>query len=824
MTHRRSSFLVMPCALMLCGTVAAQAQADLPALTVGETIEAVINDGDPQVHAPGLDRNGPDKPVVGKSFTLRVNEGGVYHIDLHAPLFDSYLILRGADGSVIAEDDDGLIATDSRLQVTLDPAITYTVDACALPRERGAFSLSCTPGPAPELTPEQRRAADVADAEARVAAAERAYGTEDPRTADALNNSAMPYYRMGDYGSARTALERALAIKEQVRGPEHPDVALGLNNLAYILYVMGDYESARPLHERALAIREKTLGPNHADTAQSLNNLALLVNAMGDYNSAKPLYERALSIRQQTFGPEHPRTADGLNNLAALLFKMGDYESARPLYERALAIREKALGPEHPSTATSLNNLALLLKNMDGYEQARPLLERALAIDEMVHGPDHPQTSTSLSNLALLLKDMGDYESARPLYERALAIDEKALGPEHSGTALDLNNLALLHQAMGDQEAALPLLERVLEIWEKALGPEHARTATCLNNLAVLLKDMRDYESALPLQERSLAIREKTLGPEHPETAESLNNLASLHHLMGNYVAAKPLAERSLAIIERSYGPEHPRTATCLSNVTMLQVDLGERNDAWNLATRAVSGRADAIRRTLSSQSERERFAFLALSRDGLENVLAISALIDDNPAIAAQAYDALLAWQGLAARTMTDNRDRLRASLSSEQMASIDELRTVQAQVSKLVYEQKPSEERDAKLAALRERRNQIEVELNRSLSVSGAADDDVTFAQLAAALPDDCATIDFFIEKQYIPAQWNGEMLAEKGKWTAPHVQVWITRKDNTAPIRIDLGDAAPIEAAVKTFLTELVSTRGIKRIDTSGAHNTP
>ena len=55
---------------------------------------------------------------------------------------------------------------------------------------------------------------------------------------------------------AKPLLERVLAIAEATNGPDHPDVATGLNNLASILQDLGQAGTARPLMKRALTIKQ----------------------------------------------------------------------------------------------------------------------------------------------------------------------------------------------------------------------------------------------------------------------------------------------------------------------------------------------------------------------------------------------------------------------------------------------------------------------------------------------------------------------------------------------------------------------------------------
>ena len=604
-----------------------------PILRVGQTLEGEITDAASVVHAPTLDRDYTDTPVVGTSFAIEVEESGPYKIELRSYLFDAYLVLRDVQGKVVSEDDDGGIGTHARIVSELELGASYRLDACALHGARGTFKLELEKGKPAALSSEAVRAARRVELERTVAAREKALGPDHPDTAAGLENLAGLLQDQGDYAAARPYFERALAIREKALGPVHRDTATSLNDLAVLLQDQGDYAAARPYLERALAIWEKALGPEHPDTATCLNNLALLLQAEGDYVAARPYLERALAIWEKALGPEHPDTATCLNNLALLLQAEGDYVAARPCFERALAIWEKALGPEHPDTATSLQNLANLLRAHGDYAAARPYFERALAIDEKALGPEHPGTATCLTNFAGLFKAQGDYAAARPYFERALAIYEKALRPEHPWTATSLNNLASLLADQGDYAAARPYLERALAIREKALGPVHPDTAASLNNLAILLQAQGDYAAARPYFERALAIREKALGPEHPATATCLENLAILFRAQGDYAAARPYFERALAIREKRLGSEHPDTAGGLENLAGLLQDQGDYAAARPYFERALAIREKALgpvhRDTATSLND---LAVLlqdqgdyAAARPYLERALAIS-------------------------------------------------------------------------------------------------------------------------------------------------------------------------------------------------------
>jgi tetratricopeptide (TPR) repeat protein len=79
-----------------------------------------------------------------------------------------------------------------------------------------------------------------------------------------------------ELASARSVLERALAIDEKALGPEHTSVARDVNNLGLVLKDLGDLEGAKRCFERALKIFEKRLGKDHPNAVLVRNNLKSL--------------------------------------------------------------------------------------------------------------------------------------------------------------------------------------------------------------------------------------------------------------------------------------------------------------------------------------------------------------------------------------------------------------------------------------------------------------------------------------------------------------------------------------------------------------------
>ncbi|MCP9887849.1 CHAT domain-containing protein [Cyanobium sp. ATX 6A2] len=615
---------------------------------------------------------------------------------------------------------------------------------------------------------------------------EKALGPDHPDTANSLNNLASLYSDQGLYSLAKPLHKRALAIHEKVLGPDHPGTANTLNNLAYLYSNQGLYSQAEPLYKRALAIREKALGPDHPFTADSLNNLASLYSKQGLYSQAEPLLQRALVIRRKVQGADHPDTANGLNNLAYLYSNQGLYSQAEPLYKRALAIHEKALGPDHPFTASSLNNLAGLYSNQGLYSRAEPLYKRALAIREKALGPDHLDTANSLNNLAYLYSNQGLYSQAEPLYKRALAIREKALGPDHPFTAVSLNNLALLYTKQGLYSQAESLYKRALAIKEKALGPDHPDTALSLNNLGMSYSDQGLYSQAEPLYKRALAIHEKALGPDHPFTAVSLNNLALLYTKQGLYSQAEPLYSRSLAIREQALGPDHPDTALSLNNLGLLNLDADKPDTALRLLSQSMKIEASWLLREATLQPR--------VYRTALYNTIGVAWEATHSLAGRSEAGPYLALSTRLLRHGLLLEIEQAQASLSRAPGPTRELAQQVAALNNRISDVQLPPERR----MALRQQRNGLESHLFRQspdLQLQR-----ITPEQTAAALPKDGVLVEF---QRYRPWQSG----ANRTKRWGPELYLALTLNPNGAIRAVQLGEAKPIDEAIRQALSASV-----------------
>ena len=224
-------------------------------------------------------------------------------------------------------------------------------------------------------------------------------GVEPEATGRLLNESGLYLQTLGEFGAARSALERALKIDERVYGPDHPDVATRVNNLGSVLRNLGDFQEARKCFERALKIDEQVCGSDHPQVAIDINNLGAVLRDLGDFQEARKCVERALKIDEQVYGSDHPTVARYVNNLGNVLRDLGDFQEARKCFERALKIDEQVYGSDHPMVAIDVNNLGAVLRDLHDLQEARKCYDRALKILRKKLGEDHPTTKIVANNL-----------------------------------------------------------------------------------------------------------------------------------------------------------------------------------------------------------------------------------------------------------------------------------------------------------------------------------------------------------------------------------------------------------------------------------------
>ncbi len=761
------------------------------ALTVGTPIEGRIEATTPPVTTATLTEIGTSEhPDRGVTFSFTTDEAAEYEIDLDAPGFRPYLVLRAADGQPLAEDGSALHGNRPRLNVRLEAASGYRVLAISRFGLPGSFTVTVRRGKT--AMPPERKA--LAQAREAVAAIESGTDGESPAHAIALMRVA--YHLSGsreDADEAKQLYARAADLLEASVG-EHPTTARCALALALLQDQLGESE-AEAAYRKTVEMTESLFGPASPVTAERLLLFGEFLRAADRIEEAADAIDRGLAIQVERLDPKDRRLARYLVPALQLHYRLGNHAKALDACQRVYT-----LAP-HPKTLNSIGEIQFELGN---YEEARPSFEQV----ERQVPPDDALHLQVVGNIAAVCAKQGDFAEALRRYQSLLETHVAQSGEDSWQAGWMRHNIGWCQSYSGRNKDARSSFEQAIKTLEGSLGTEHYMTAASLDNLGRVHFEEGRIDEAVPLLEQALEIRSEVLGETHPYTAFTVHNLGAVLRRKGEPAKAEPRLNQALELRRASLGLAHPDSAKTLEEIAMLRLDVGDTKRALEVTTELLaSGRAQ-LDRILWSLTESERLVYAALLATGIELHLSALRGSSDRGQAAALAYDEILAWKGVVSRSLTQSRRQLGARLESSEAAPIlERLDQVRAQLSKAIYKEEieDSSEHSELLDSLRAESRSLESQLVRMAGRLDESDESIGLGELRDALPEESVVVDFFVHRWYDAAR------EEVGDFGEPRLSVWILKQGNAAPIQLDLGPAAEIEKLTETFLQERV-LRGV------------
>ncbi|MBA3545522.1 MAG: serine/threonine protein kinase [Nannocystis sp.] len=188
---------------------------------------------------------------------------------------------------------------------------------------------------------------------------------------------------MDDPATAERYLSQAITAYERIGGPEHPGVALSATVLGMHYIHTGDFGSARTQLERGNAILSALGNRGHRNFALNLNGLATLHLKSGDPAAAEPLLRQALEIHVAKEGPLHVNTMGVRMALGTALAKQGKHAEAITVIEACLDDLESGPDPwpwDLDSSGASLAEAYAAVGRLDQLQtRILPMYEQMLA-------------------------------------------------------------------------------------------------------------------------------------------------------------------------------------------------------------------------------------------------------------------------------------------------------------------------------------------------------------------------------------------------------------------------------------------------------------
>ncbi|CAA9533724.1 MAG: hypothetical protein AVDCRST_MAG67-4531 [uncultured Solirubrobacteraceae bacterium] len=339
--------------------------------------------------------------------------------------------------------------------------------------------------------------------------------------------------------------------------PEESGLALACQATAAL--DSGDNASAADRAAKAAAAFLAEQGEPNFDAPNMLRVRAQALLATGDHTTAAAALDRADELAAALpAGEPFDRLRAQLGRLRGeALLAAGDRPGARAALEQALRRCEATLGPDDLDAAAIHNMLGIVGKFSGTFDVAAKHYARAIAIYRAAGAPD--STLAGLHhNLGGLAHSRGDLKTAARETRRALDLHAAALGDSHPDTAADRGQLAAILSELGRHEEAERELRRTTRDMAAAHGADHIEVGIAHTALGTALHRVGRLDEADVAYREGLAVRERMQGPGHPELAPTLINLSRLSEQRGDREQALQLAGRAIENLTGAVTEDHP--------------------------------------------------------------------------------------------------------------------------------------------------------------------------------------------------------------------------------------------------------------------------
>jgi CHAT domain-containing protein/tetratricopeptide (TPR) repeat protein len=646
--------------------------------------------------------------------------------------------------------------------------------------------------------------------------------------------------------------EEALKRVNWLFGPDHVDVGTCWQNLAWALHQAGRTQDAEECYHEALANR-RSLVPMHGaemlvQTTRSL--LDMLQTESRDSDALEVLREQVPLI-EKALPPEAPEQAEFQLNIAVLILKTkGNPAEALKWLDRALPLLRRlnghqvsvaleALGAAHARLgqmdaarsalqeyahavagehggksrefANALSNCGERFREAGALEDALAWFQRSVAAMQAAEGASVEDITGALRLVAGLAFELGHGEEARNQFLKAARMRESAFGPNSPLLAEAIADLGAVMYDLGDPQA-LNALGRALDIWNAASleQRDEARYWGCVNTVILGMNRIGSYAGAMVLAQqcRDRALERKDLAG----AASALAHMASAHAGLGDDAEAERCYREALQFVATDEGAGSRSVFDIRCTLASFLGRRGRFSECLTLVDDARRDYARVVRAALAAGSERQRLDVCTSQQHTLNVLLSLAfvAKPGDTTAIAT-AHRHVCSGKGRAFEAFSSLREHLRdgKGVSGETRT----LATLRGAFAAAVLGS--STEAAHQAAALGKQIEELE-RVIAPLTPAAALEQrlaDVTPADLAAAIPEGCAIVEFvnFDVFDFAQRDW----ARDAGNARRARYAAFVVRAGAPESLAaVDLGDAHEIHSLIITF-RKAVS----EKVDSSG-----
>jgi CHAT domain-containing protein len=537
-----------------------------------------------------------------------------------------------------------------------------------------------------------------------------------------------------------------IASITKAKGASAKDLVEPLDRLANIYFGLQRFAEYDKTMERIVAIAKQAYGEKSEDYARRLQFYAGMLDARSEYGSAQRLYEQSLAIFDALPKGAHDRMIAGnLMFLGHNYMRTNQHAKAVAAFDRAVSVTLAAKDITALERITASWQPAVMYTLGGRKDLADPQFAKAIALAKREIAT--AEKSPPDVNLAYLYGALGftywysgDLKNADAAYQRALDISAKLKQPTGiEGTAAELR------RTQGRNKDALALLEKA-----RRDMPQPASFYDLMS--AEILSEMRDHKRATALVDKYLAEVAKAYGKQATYGYGAMRAV-EIHARAGDLKKAERLLDDALGLAEKE------------------------------------------LTRAMSIGTDSDHVAYFAQNRDVLDHAITFNVASAPTSATATRlGLTTLLRRKGRILDASAAALATIRSKLSPADRKLLDELTSARAQLAKLAVAGGTQNAKD--IAALEETIQRLEGEVSKKSAAYKTTVQRIELAAIQKLIPKDARLVEI-ANYEPKPLDRTHAQIAAQPHLPRRYAAYIVGPKGD--PVVVELGDAAPIEAAV-------------------------
>lgn len=580
-----------------------------------------------------------------------------------------------------------------------------------------------------------------------------------------------------------------------------------------------------------VAVARHQLYGSHAQTTEATSEVSRLLRSeakkhfvAGDWEAASMVLETHQRQFDELFGPKDWRNIETkvlqqqlarrkrLSKISAVNFQRaielhreasqrrrgGKVNEVVSLLRDAMPLVDRGKEDTQYLRAFLLHDLGVAELSAGNFPNAISSLGEALQIWTNLFGSEHPATADSAVELAWCQFRLGNTADAIRLIDTPIAVFRDAGSERTLSLARAYEIRGLCAMQTGPMKAAEDSLTATIEIRRSKLGDDHSDVARSWHNMGVFYYVRGDLKIAKTLFQKAAAVW---------ETHEKFDDFAKCLDFIGQVQLSSGEAPEALLSLERAaeifaaelnLPPNHPDILTNQEFQADCYAELGNLTRATELSRIVMTASLQDWKSSARQMSTPQRLQSVGKFRHLVDSFVDFSAM---DPSLTEERYSSVLSYRGMVLNYEQSIASLARVSTSPEIAAARHQLQSLHPEITSRVFlcaSPDDAELNRQELDKLLQQRQDLERTISAGIAVTETASP--TSLQVAASLPEKTALVDFFYISR--DRQFSGS----RGILPRRSLLAFVSGKSLLDSVMaIDLGDAAPIDDAIKKWRSD-------------------